>query len=205
MKKNSFFLFLALLSINQLYAVTYKYNCQTGIEIKSFESGIVEYIGYDIALGNFITIKSNDKEITYSHLMNFRVKRNQKINKGFVIATSGNTGYSINPCLEISITTNNEKEMNFNEIKLETNEVLSMKDGVVFDVGFDNNYGNYVKIYSIDNIVTYYNLEKILVNKNDSINCSTIIAYAPYNEMKKMYIYKIQNEIKIEKDITELY
>lgn len=205
MKKNILFLFLALLSINQLYAVTYKYECENGIEIKSLESGIVENIGYNIALGNFVTIKSIDKEITYSHLMNYRVKRNQKIDKGIVIANSGNTGYSINPCIEISIISNNENEIDFNEIKLETNEVFSIQEGAVLDIGFDNNYGNYVKIYSIDNIITYFNLEKILVNKNNSINCNTIIGYSSYDETENMYVYKIQNEIKIEKDITELY
>lgn len=205
MKKNSLFLILAFLSINQLFAVTYKYQCSEGTEIKAIESGIVENVGYNNALGNFVTIKSIDKEITYSHLMNYRVKRNQKIDKGIVIANSGNTGYSINPCIEISIISNNENEIDFNEIKSETNEVFSIQEGAVLDIGFDNNYGNYVKIYSIDNIITYFNLEKILVNKNNSINCNTIIGYSSYDETEQMYVYKIQNEIKIEKDITELY
>lgn len=205
MKKNSLFLILAFLSINQLFAVTYKYQCSEGTGIKAIESGIVENVGYNNALGNFVTIKSIDKEITYSHLMNYRVKRNQKIDKGIVIANSGNTGYSINPCIEISIISNNENEIDFNEIKSETNEVFSIQEGAVLDIGFDNNYGNYVKIYSIDNIITYFNLEKILVNKNNSINCNTIIGYSSYDETEQMYVYKIQNEIKIEKDITELY
>ena len=64
-------------------------------DIVAIEDGVVNYVGYDKGGGgNWISIKTNGIEHRYFHLANntTKVKVNDKVKKGEVIATMGETG-----------------------------------------------------------------------------------------------------------------
>ncbi len=63
-------------------------------DIIALEDGTVNYIGYDSRSGNWLSIKTNGIEHRYFHLENnsIKVKKNDLVKKGEVIAKMGKTG-----------------------------------------------------------------------------------------------------------------
>lgn len=75
-----------------------------GTQVKSFSSGKVIKIGYDIfGYGKYIIIKQSDGNYVYGHLSKILVKRNQVVGIMEVIGLSGNTGRSTGPHLHYGV------------------------------------------------------------------------------------------------------
>ena len=77
-------------------------------DIVSLADGVVSYIGYDNRSGNWLSIKTNGVEHRYFHLENnsIKVKKNEKVNKGQVIAKMGKTGNATGYNLHFAIYKN---------------------------------------------------------------------------------------------------
>lgn len=73
---------------------------EKGSDVSAIYEGIVDSTGYHFSFGNYIRIKGIDGiDIVYCHLENINVSEEQNIEKGQIIGTSGNSGYtSINAC-----------------------------------------------------------------------------------------------------------
>ena len=65
-----------------------------GTEIHAGLNGFVTWVGYDSTYGNYVIIDNNVSVLKYAHCNDVLVSRGQKITKGQVIATVGNTGAS---------------------------------------------------------------------------------------------------------------
>lgn len=77
--------------------------------VLSSGSGIIEKTDFDNGYGNFIVINHGyGYKTLYAHLNKIIVKENQKINKGDLIALSGNTGRSTGAHLHYEIHNNNK-------------------------------------------------------------------------------------------------
>jgi len=82
-------------------------NGRTGDYIISTADGVVTETGYDVAYGNFITIKHGFNFFTrYAHLQKIMVKRGQKVSRGQDIGILGNTGLSTGPHVHYEIIIN---------------------------------------------------------------------------------------------------
>lgn len=70
-------------------------SAKRGTPIIAPADGQVTSIGKDLHLGKFIKIKHHDRFTTlYGHLLQYKVKRGQKIKRGDIIGLMGNTGMS---------------------------------------------------------------------------------------------------------------
>jgi len=75
-----------------------------GTPVRSARTGTIKYIGFDTVLGNYIIIShDNSIETVYGHLKSIKVRLNQKVNSGTIIATVGTTGRSTGPHLHFEI------------------------------------------------------------------------------------------------------
>ncbi len=78
-------------------------------EAKAVKSGVVTDKGYSDSYGNWVKYVTYDGyEILYAHLSSVKAEKNQKVNKGDVIAYTGNTGNSTGPHIHYEIKENNE-------------------------------------------------------------------------------------------------
>jgi len=82
-----------------------------GTPIMATAEGVVELVQKsDKGYGNMITIKHNAVYTTrYAHMQDIDVKQGDKINKGQIIGTVGNTGVSTRPHLHYEIIENGKK------------------------------------------------------------------------------------------------
>jgi murein DD-endopeptidase MepM/ murein hydrolase activator NlpD len=77
---------------------------KTGTSILATGGGVVQQIGYDRFLGNFIIINhQKDYQSIYGHLSSILVHKNQKVTTGQSIGYSGNSGRSTGPHLHYQI------------------------------------------------------------------------------------------------------
>jgi murein DD-endopeptidase MepM/ murein hydrolase activator NlpD len=94
------------------------FRASVGTPVKSMASGIVAGIGdTDIqcpgaSFGKFVFIKyDNGLSSAYGHLSLIKVNVGQKVERGTVVAYSGNTGYSTGPHLHVSVFAPNSAEV----------------------------------------------------------------------------------------------
>ncbi len=82
---------------------------QRGAKVTAPGNGMVIAVGYDAGMGNYIIINHGYKLKTlYGHLDQIFVKEAQKITRGDLIATVGNTGRSTGPHLHYEIRIDNK-------------------------------------------------------------------------------------------------
>jgi murein DD-endopeptidase MepM/ murein hydrolase activator NlpD len=118
------------------------FTAPTGTEVYSTGDGIVEKIdksqrGY----GNCIVIDHGfGMKTLYAHLENFKVKQGQRVNRGDIIASVGNTGLSTSPHLHYEVIRNGEKanpiNYFFNDLTADEYDrmiEISMSMGQTFD------------------------------------------------------------------------
>ncbi|AJC88141.1 peptidoglycan DD-metalloendopeptidase family protein [Campylobacter insulaenigrae] len=86
------------------------YAAPTGTPVKSAGDGVVSFIGTKGGYGKVIQIKHTSGYMTlYAHLSRFaKIKRNQKVKQGQVIAYVGSTGMSTGPHLHFGLYLNNK-------------------------------------------------------------------------------------------------
>lgn len=74
-------------------------------DIIAYDTGVVNFIGYDSRSGHWISIKTNDFEHRYFHLDGAKiyVKKGDKVTKGQVIAKMGKSGNATNYNLHFAI------------------------------------------------------------------------------------------------------
>lgn len=85
------------------------FSAPTGTDIYSTGNGIVEQAGRSKAgYGNWVIIDHGfGYKTMYAHLQGFKVKRGERVIRGQVIATVGNTGKSTSPHLHYEVWKNN--------------------------------------------------------------------------------------------------
>ena len=71
-------------------------------KVYSMFPGSVIKVGQDSRSGKFVTVRTGDYTISYSHLSQQLVKENEFVNAGTNIAISGNTGASTGPHLHLT-------------------------------------------------------------------------------------------------------
>ena len=77
---------------------------RSGDPVMATASGQIVNVGFDSNYGNFVIIKHNHGIYTrYAHLSNYRVKKGQLVEQGFVIGYVGNTGISTGPHLHYEV------------------------------------------------------------------------------------------------------
>ena len=75
-----------------------------GTPVYAPADGIVSYVGRDVGLGKLVRINHLYNYITvYAHLSRIAVKRGQHVERGQIIGTVGNTGYSTGPHLHYEV------------------------------------------------------------------------------------------------------
>ncbi|WP_291953080.1 peptidoglycan DD-metalloendopeptidase family protein [Campylobacter sp.] len=86
------------------------YAAPTGTPVKSAGDGVISFIGTKGGYGKVIQIKHTSGYMTlYAHLSRFaKIKRNQKVKQGQVIAYVGSTGMSTGPHLHFGLYLNNK-------------------------------------------------------------------------------------------------
>lgn len=92
-------------------------------------AGKVIYVGVDKGLGKFIKIDHGyGYQTIYGHLNEFKVKRNQEVKRGDLIALSGNTGYTTGPHLhyEIHLYGKYQNPLHFFEDDMVEEEYIAM-------------------------------------------------------------------------------
>ena len=62
-----------------------------------------------IHIGNYIIIENGELKLVYAHCKELKVKKENTVKQGDVIATVGSTGNSTGPHLHFEIRINNEK------------------------------------------------------------------------------------------------
>ena len=93
--------------------------------IGAFENGIVDFVGYNKSLGNWVDIKDENGLIhRYGHANKILVKKGDVINKGDIIANAGSTGISTGPHLHYSIK---EGSRNINPVTYHSKNNFSEK------------------------------------------------------------------------------
>ena len=79
-----------------------------GTKVHSTGDGIVVFSGYDKGYGQKVTINHGyGYKTVYAHLSKSLVRQGQKINRGEIIAFSGNTGVSTGPHVHYEVHKNN--------------------------------------------------------------------------------------------------
>ena len=77
---------------------------QQGEKVIAPGNGVVLAVGYDAGMGNYIIINHGyDLKTVYAHLDQILVEKTQKVQRGELIATVGNTGRSTGPHLHYEI------------------------------------------------------------------------------------------------------
>jgi murein DD-endopeptidase len=71
-------------------------------KVYSMFPGTVIKVGQDSRSGKFVTVRTGDYTISYCHLSQQLVKKNECVNAGTNIAISGNTGASTGPHLHLT-------------------------------------------------------------------------------------------------------
>jgi len=79
----------------------------TGTFVKATMDGEVIYADYDGGFGNKVVIEQNNYKTVYAHLDKMYVDVNDKVQKGDIIATMGNTGHSTGSHLHYEVIRNN--------------------------------------------------------------------------------------------------
>lgn len=76
-----------------------------GTSIRAAENGVVIYSGSELeGLGNLVLVRHSDNWVTaYAHARDLRVKRGDKVTRGQVIATAGQTGKVKSPQLHFEL------------------------------------------------------------------------------------------------------
>lgn len=75
-----------------------------GTPVYASESGVVNMMGWGTGYGNEIVVDHGSGKMTrYAHLSQIYVKKGQAVEKGQVIAASGNTGWSTGPHLHFEV------------------------------------------------------------------------------------------------------
>ncbi len=100
-----------------------------GTPVYATGAGKVIYVGVDKGLGNFVKIDHGyGYQTIYGHLSEFKVKRNQEVKRGDLIALSGNTGYSTGPHLhyEIHLYGKYQNPLHFFEDDMDEEEYIAM-------------------------------------------------------------------------------
>jgi len=78
--------------------------CKEGTEVKATACGWVRFSGWDPVYGNLVILEHKDGYLTlYAHNREILIKEKEFVNKGKVIALSGNTGRSSAPHLHYEI------------------------------------------------------------------------------------------------------
>jgi murein DD-endopeptidase MepM/ murein hydrolase activator NlpD len=100
-----------------------------GTSVKSSWGGVVRYAGYNSGgYGNVVVVRhDNGLETLYAHLSRIDVKINQRIEHGFVIGLSGNTGHSTGPHLHYEIRFLDNAINPMKIIKGEVQEILPLE------------------------------------------------------------------------------
>jgi len=75
-----------------------------GTPVRSTADGVVDYTGWHKGLGKLIAVDhGHGYETRYGHLNQIKVKKGQRIKRGELIGTVGNTGYSTGPHLHYEV------------------------------------------------------------------------------------------------------
>ena len=81
------------------------FNGPPGTEVLATAPGVVERVGTNNSLGNYVVINhSANVKTSYGHLGTFSVQRGQRVNLGDVIGKIGKTGNTRAPGLHYMIT-----------------------------------------------------------------------------------------------------
>jgi len=81
-----------------------------GTRVQTTGDGIVAFSGYDSGYGQRVTINHGyGYKTTYAHLSKVLVRQGQKVNRGDIIALSGNSGVSTGPHLHYEVQKENVK------------------------------------------------------------------------------------------------
>ncbi len=101
-------------------------------DIVAIEDGIVNYVGYDKKGGYWVSIKTNGIEHRYFHLKkgSIKVKKNNQVKKGTVIATMGKTGNATSYNVHFAIYKNGYQDpkpylMNKDPFNLRNNDAFT--------------------------------------------------------------------------------
>ncbi len=84
------------------------FGAKRGTPVMSIEDGIVIFVGIEGGYGKIVKVKHSGGYMSiYAHLDGFRANVGDSVNKGEVIAYSGNTGTSSGPHLHLGVYVNN--------------------------------------------------------------------------------------------------
>ncbi|NLU49064.1 MAG: M23 family metallopeptidase [Syntrophomonadaceae bacterium] len=89
-----------------------------GSPIRAAASGTVVFTGYKPVYGRTVIIRhANGKRTLYGHAQKIKVKNGQKISRGQVIATVGNSGRSTGPHLHFEVHQNDKPQNPLNYLR----------------------------------------------------------------------------------------
>ena len=83
-----------------------------GAPVKAVLSGVVDEIGNNRVLGNFIIINHNGYNSLYAHLSGFSVQKGDRVNQGQEIGKIGDTGYTTGSHLHFAVYDKNGNSVN---------------------------------------------------------------------------------------------
>lgn len=190
-----YLLFFFLLNTS-LFAEVVSIKCEKGTEVKALEEGVVKDKGYSSPLGVYVSILSENRIITYCHLSMSNVQNEQNICKNEVIGMSGSSGYVLESDLELIIFYPYQNDIVGEIVDSKDKKVFSGSNGIILDCGFSEKLGNYVVIYTLNEIITYYKLETILVHKDEEVMEDSLIGNASFNESLSAFQFAVYNETK---------
>ncbi len=83
------------------------YAVPTGTPVRAAGGGRVVHVGYSSGYGRTVIVEHQDGMRTlYAHLNSYQVSQGQRVNRGQIIARSGNTGRSTGPHLHFEVRVN---------------------------------------------------------------------------------------------------